>query len=109
MEILSNYPRCTHPHLLMYHHDHPGNVFRVDDSVGSDSSHMESFIPCARDVTANAGTHADRVVMQIVVTDAISNVGVSVDDVGVKYTGENLDAVTAVTDSFKMADAFAGD
>ena len=24
-------------------------------------------------------------------------------------TGENLDAVTAVTDSFKMADAFAGD
>ena len=24
------------------------------------------------------------------------------------YTGENLDAVTAVTDSFKMADAFAG-
>ena len=27
----------------------------------------------------------------------------------VKATGENLDAVTAVTDSFKMADAFAGD
>ena len=26
-----------------------------------------------------------------------------------KITGENLDAVTAVTDSFKMADAFAGD
>ena len=26
-----------------------------------------------------------------------------------KYTGENLDAVTAVTDSFKMADVFAGD
>ena len=26
-----------------------------------------------------------------------------------KYTGENLDAVTAVTDSFKMADAFTGD
>ena len=25
------------------------------------------------------------------------------------FTGENLDAVTAVTDSFKMADAFAGD
>ena len=74
MEILSNYPRCTHP-----------NVFRVDDSVGSDSSHVESFIPCARDVTANAGTHADRVVMQIVVTDGISNVGVSVDDVGVEY------------------------
>ena len=24
-------------------------------------------------------------------------------------TGENLDAVTAVTDSFKMADVFAGD
>ena len=24
------------------------------------------------------------------------------------YTGENLDAVTAVTDSFKMMDAFAG-
>ena len=27
----------------------------------------------------------------------------------VYITGENLDAVTAVTDSFKMADAFAGD
>ena len=26
-----------------------------------------------------------------------------------KFTGENLDAVTVVTDSFKMADAFAGD
>ena len=25
------------------------------------------------------------------------------------YTGENLDAVTAVTDSSKMADTFAGD
>ena len=25
------------------------------------------------------------------------------------HTGENLDAVTAVTDSFKMADTFAGD
>ena len=25
------------------------------------------------------------------------------------FTGENLDAVTAVTDSFKMADTFAGD
>ena len=24
------------------------------------------------------------------------------------FTGENFDAVTAVTDSFKMADAFAG-
>ena len=28
---------------------------------------------------------------------------------GTPFTGENLDAVTAVTDSFKMADAFAGD
>ena len=56
-----------------------------DNPVGSDSSHVESFIPCVRDVTANAGTHADRVVMQIiVVTDGISNVGVSVDDVGVE-------------------------
>ena len=87
MEILSNSPRCTHPHFsLMYH---PDNV-HVDDSVGSDipagsdSSHVESFIPCVRNVTANTGTHAGRVVMQIVVTDAISNVGVSVDDVGVK-------------------------
>ena len=26
-----------------------------------------------------------------------------------RSTGENLDAVTAVTDSFKMADAFTGD
>ena len=26
-----------------------------------------------------------------------------------EITGENLDAVTAVTDSFKMADTFAGD
>ena len=27
----------------------------------------------------------------------------------IDITGENLDAVTAVTDSFKMADTFAGD
>ena len=68
----------------------PDIVVQVDDfvghdnPVGSDSSHVESFIPCVRDVTANTGTHDDRVVMQIVVTDAISNVGVSVDDVGVE-------------------------
>ena len=87
MEILSNSPRCTHPHLsLMYHTD---NV-HVEDSVGSDipvgsnSSHVESFIPCVRDVAANIGTHDDRVEKQIVVSGAISNVGVSVDDVGVE-------------------------
>ena len=71
--------------MLLYHDDHPDNVVHVGDSVGSDSSHLDIFISCVRDVTANTGTHADRVVMQIVVTGAISNVGVSVDDVGVEY------------------------
>ena len=32
----------------------------------------------------------------------------SEDRIPTMFTGENLDAVTAVTDSFKMADAFAG-
>ena len=37
------------------------------------------------------------------------NVRGKMDTVGTNNTGENLDAVTAVTDSFKMADAFTGD